>query len=59
MKHPSRKVEALRKEYAWALKLRKRHLANSCFNFWLDNYSQPAGFISLTKESLTQALAKL
>jgi hypothetical protein len=59
MKHPNKKVEAIRREFAWALKLRKRHLATSCFNFWLDNYSQPAGFIPLTKESLTQALIKL
>jgi len=59
MKHPNKKVEAIRKEYAWALKLRKRHLANSCFNFWLDNYSQPAGFMKLTENSLTKALVDI
>ena len=59
MKHPNKKYEAIRKEYAWALKLRKRHLANSCFNFWLNNYSKPAGFIKLTEDSLLNALADL
>ncbi len=58
MKHPNKKVEAIRKEYAWALMARKRHLANSCFNFWLDNYTSPAGFTKLTENGLINALVE-
>lgn len=58
MKHPNKKIEAIRKEYAWALMSRKRHLANSCFKFWLENYTSPAGFTELTKNGLINALVE-
>ena len=57
MKHPNKKVELIRKEYAWALIVRKRNNVKSCFDWWhLDNYLEP---IPLNVQSLTQALSKL
>lgn len=62
MKHPNKKIEAIRKEYAWALMVRKRHLANSCFNFWLDGKTkptQPLSFGALSKAIEDMSLNQL
>jgi hypothetical protein len=57
MKHPNKKSELIRKEYAWALIVRKRNKIKSCFDLWLlDNYLEP---IPLNVQSLTQTLSKL
>jgi hypothetical protein len=57
MKHPNKKYEKIRKEYAWALMSRKRMAVKSCFDWWLiDNNSTPVG---LNVTSLTDALKKI
>lgn len=57
MKHPNKKVEAIRKEYAWALMSRKRMAVKSCFDWWLtDNYLEP---IDMNEDNLLNALANI
>ena len=58
MKHPNRKVEAIRKEYAWALISRKRMAAKSCFYYWIDEY-QHIEQIPLTEVELKKALVNI
>lgn len=58
MKHPNKKIEAIRKEYAWALMVRKRHAKNSCFYFWLDEYNR-AEKVDLTEDELLNAIANI
>ena len=57
MKHPNKKIESIKKEYAWALMIRKRMSVKSCFDWWLlDNYLEP---IPLNAGALVEALAKI
>lgn len=58
MKHPNKKYEAIRKEYAWALMVRKRHAENSCFNFWLDKNDRVEK-VNLTEDELLNAIANI
>lgn len=58
MKHPNRKVEAIRKEYAWALIVRKRNSVKSCFYYWVDEFSDVEP-IDMTEDNLLNALANI
>lgn len=58
MKHPNKKYEAIRKEYAWALMVRKRHAENSCFNFWLDKNDRVEK-VDLTEDKLLNSIANI
>lgn len=58
MKHPNKKYEAIRKEYAWALMVIKRHAENSCFNFWLDKHNRVEK-VDLTEDLLLNAIANI
>ena len=59
MKHPNRKVEAIRKEYAWALMSRKRMAVKSCFNWWLVDEYAKCEPVNMTEDELLKALAEL
>ena len=57
MKHPNKKVEAIRKEYAWALMVHKRMNVKSCFDWWLaDNYLEP---IDMNENNLLVAVSNI
>lgn len=58
MKHPNKKVEAIRKEYAWALMSRKRMAAKSCFYYWLDENNNVEK-IDLTEDELLTAMINI
>lgn len=57
MKHPNRKVEAIRKEYAWALISLKRNGVQSCFDNWLDD--ERIEYVAMTEDGLLTALANI
>lgn len=58
MKHPNKKIEAIRKEYAWALMSRKRIAAKSCFYMWIDEF-QHITKIPMTENEILTAVANL
>jgi hypothetical protein len=60
MKHPNKKVEAIRREFAWALMVHKRLGATkSCFDFWLTNPVSVKQTVKLTEQSLLEALVDI
>lgn len=60
MKHPNKKVEAIRKELAWALTVHKRLGSTvSCFDFWLTKPVSVKQTVKLTEDSLIEALASI
>lgn len=58
MKHPNKKIEAIRKEYAWALMSRKRMAVKSCFYYWLDENANIEQ-IPMTEDELLNAVANI
>ena len=60
MKHPNKKVEAIRKEYAWALMAHKRMQVKSCFEWWLsEDYLKPVSVKQFSKDTLIEALKNI
>lgn len=60
MKHPNRKIEAIRKEYAQALMIHKRMQVKSCFDWWLDvDYLKPVTVKQFSKDTLIEALKNI
>jgi hypothetical protein len=58
MKHPNKKVEAIRKEYAWALMSRKRKAVKSAFYYWVGDTNQIEK-INMTQNDLLTAIASI